>query len=364
MRPPPTGKSRALLFARRPVAVAALVVVAVVLGLAAREKGLFSDELRLRIELGARSVSKMPLLIAADQDLFEKYGLNVDLRMPPPDFEGGLGERGWLRRGVDTVLNINPVRDMMSNGITPDLVEMATNATHPRTVAIASTDCTLRNHIIGRQGINSLEDLKGKRIGVTGLMHNITGYAALELASRMGWDPVHDISIVLNGDKVEMLESGLLDAIVAPERDYATALEKKFPILLDTLTWGIPVGGNSLQVDVQWLKDETHREATRRFLKALVEGIAIFHENRELTLDVLQRWNGVSRSFAEVMYSRAAIPRKPYPCYDGIRRTMQVYDSHAMRAHRAEDFYDDSLLRELDQTGFIDQVYQTVRAAH
>jgi len=365
MRSPSPATSRALLSLRRPrVLVTVLLLALVVAGLAAREKGLFSDDLRLRIELGARSVSKTPLLIAADQGLFEKYGLNVDLRMPPPDFAGGRGERGWLRRGVDTLLNINPVRDMVSNGITPDLVEMVTNATHPRTVAIASTDCVLRNHIIGRQGLTRVEDLKGKRIGVTGLLHNITGYAALELARRMGWDPVHDISIILNGDKVEMLERGLLDAIVAPERDYATALEKKLPVLLDTLTWGIPVGGNSLQVEVRWLNDETHREAARRFLKALVEGIAIFHENRELALDVLQRWNGVSRAYAEVMYSRAAIPHKPYPCYDGIRRSMQVFDSHAMRAHRPEDFYDDRLLRELDQSGFIDQTYEAVRASY
>jgi NitT/TauT family transport system substrate-binding protein len=133
--------------------------------------------------------------------------------------------------------------------------------------------------------------------------------------------------------------------------------------LLDTRAWGdLPVGGNSLQVDESWLEDATNREAARRFLMALSEATALFHEDRELTLDVLQRWNGVSRQYAEVMYDNAAIPRKLYPCYDGIRRTMEVYDSHAMRTYKPEDFYDDSILKELDASGFIDRAYAAVKA--
>jgi hypothetical protein len=62
------------------------------------------------------------------------------------------------------------------------------------------------------------------------------------------------------------------------------------------------------------------------------------------------------------MYDRSAVPRIPYPCYDGIRRTMEVYDSHQMRQYQPEDFYDDSLLRELDEAGFVDSVYTAVRA--
>jgi hypothetical protein len=41
---------------------------------------------------------------------------------------------------------------------------------------------------------------------------------------------------------------------------------------------------------------------------------------------------------------------------------MEVYDSHAMRAYQPEDFYDGSLLKELDASGFIDDVYAAVKA--
>ncbi len=322
-----------------------------------------SDRLALRVELGSRAVSKLPFLIAADQGLYEKYGLDIDLRMPPADFEGGLGERPLLLRGLDRLLGRRWQAEVFLNGATPEVVGMVNNLDHPRFTLLASTDCIVRSHIIARHGIEGLEELKGKRIGVTGLMHNITGYVALELADRMGWDPVHDISIILNGADIESLREGRVDAIVGRERDYAEAQEEGFPILLDTRTWGdLPMGGNSVRVGVSWLEDPLHQEAMRRFLMALVEAVALFHEDRELALDVVQRWNGVPRWYAEIMYDRSAIPHVPFPCYEGIRRTMEVYDSHEMRAYSPEDFYDDAIIRELEEGGFVDSVYAAIRA--
>ena len=103
-----------------------------------------------------------------------------------------------------------------------------------------------------------------------------------------------------------------------------------------------------------------NREAARRFLRATVEAIALFHQDRELALRVLAEWNGIEdRAFAELVYSRGAwFQRVPYPCYEGIEKTMELYDSNAMRRYVPEDFYDDTLIRELAESGFIDSLYQ------
>jgi hypothetical protein len=61
---------------------------------------------------------------------------------------------------------------------------------------------------------------------------------------------------------------------------------------------------------------------------------------------------------AEVVYAGgAAMPRKPYPCVEGITKTMELFDSNEMRKYKPEDFYDDSMLREIDASGFIDGLY-------
>jgi hypothetical protein len=38
---------------------------------------------------------------------------------------------------------------------------------------------------------------------------------------------------------------------------------------------------------------------------------------------------------------------------------MKVYDSNEMRKYSLEDFYDDELMKELDEAGFIDSFYET-----
>jgi hypothetical protein len=52
------------------------------------------------------------------------------------------------------------------------------------------------------------------------------------------------------------------------------------------------------------------------------------------------------------------LPSKPYPSVDGIKKTMELYDSLAMRRHKPEDFYDDRFVKELDQSGYIDSLYK------
>ena len=51
------------------------------------------------------------------------------------------------------------------------------------------------------------------------------------------------------------------------------------------------------------------------------------------------------------------MPNKPYPAVEGIKKTMQLYDSNEMRRYKPEDFYDDSFVRELDESGFIALLY-------
>jgi ABC-type nitrate/sulfonate/bicarbonate transport system substrate-binding protein len=342
------------------LASAALLGVAVVVGGAMLGRG---GDPTLRVELGSRAVSKLPFLIAADQGLYEKYGLNVDLRMPNADFPGGLGDPPVWRRAADRILGNRWRAEVFLNGATPEIVGMVNNLDHPRSVLLASTDCHMRSHVVARPEIGSLEELKGKRIGVTGLMENITAYVALELADRMGWDPVHDVSLIRNGADVSRLRDGSVDAIIARERDYAALQGENFSFLLDTRSWGpLPIGGNSVRVGVEWYEDAANVDKMRRFLMALVEGIALFHEDRDLAIDVLERWNGVPDWYAEIMYDQAMIPQVPFPCYDGIRRTMEFYDSHEMRRYVPEDFYDDGLLLELEESGFIRDAYARVRA--
>jgi NitT/TauT family transport system substrate-binding protein len=316
-----------------------------------------NQRLTLRVRLGTRGLSKLSFVIAYDQNLYEKHGLDVDLRIPSPEFDGGREQSAglWDRLGLGDSLPAEIVID----GATPMMVDRATNAEAAHEVVLASTDCIVRYHIIGRKDVTSLEALRGKRVGISAHIRTTTSFIALLLARKMGWDPRQDLSLMRNGSDLDDLRSGRVDAVVADERTFALARKEGFPVLGDTRDWNAAIAGNSVRVDPAWLEQGTNREAARRFLMASTEGLALFHTRSELALDVLARWNGIKdRELALAVYERGStFPRKPYPCYEGMRATMELYDSNGMRRFELEDFYDDSLVRELDESGFIDSLY-------
>ena len=312
-----------------------------------------------------RSVSKLPFVIALDQGLYEKYGLDVEVRMERPEFDGGihLPSKSMVARIWQRVRRITGQQelwkpDISVSGANGQIYDITTDAQTRPLVFLAATDCVVRAHIVARNGIERLDDLKGKRLGVSSIRAN-SGFIALLLAERMGWDPIQDISIMSHGNNIDALGDGRVDAFVASERSYAVALWEGFPVLAATSTWGEPIAGNSVRVDPEWLEEPRNREAARRFLQATVEGIALFHQNRELVLEVLAKWHGITdRAMAEIIYEAGRwIPRKPYPCYEGIVKAMERYDSNEMRKYSPVAFYDDSLVRELDESGFIDRLY-------
>ena len=322
--------------------------------------------LPVRVEFGTRSISKLPFVIALDQGLYEKYGLEIDLKMPAPAFDGG---RQWhpgiftrISRRLDrTFGRYSWEPEFYVDGLTPNIIKSVDRTRYPHYVAIASNDCMVRPHIIGKKGMTSVDELKGQRLGISARRDTTLGFAALSFAQRMGWDPVKDISLKLNGRDIDALDNGLVDAIVANEIRGAVAMKEGYPVLADTQKWNIAVAGNSVMVHSGWLDSEENQEKARRFLKATAEGLALFHQDRNLALKVLADWNGITdEDIASHAYERGQwMLKKPYPCYDGIDNTFEMYDSNQLRQFKPTDFYNDSFIRELDESGFIDGLYDS-----
>jgi NitT/TauT family transport system substrate-binding protein len=331
------------------------------------------DPARLSLTVNARgrAISSIPLIIAADQGLFSKYGLNVTLLLPPPDNEGGKASMTdpemWMLR-LKWFLGLGK-RDGDVNlfGGTPLMLEAIERPSANHLISIGSTDCIARMHIIGRKGlrIEGLRELAGMRIG--GSRRGTTGFATLLLLNRMGWDPGRDIELVPKNDLAD-LDAGAVDAIFAYERTYSLAVDEGYPVLSDMSEWNEEFAGNSVTVDREWLKDANHREAARRLLMAISEAIWLYHQDPSLALRVLDEWNGIRGDQAKRMYDRGAwLPVKPYPCFAGHRKTLELFGAPAVQAleayhmpgidqHSAQEFYDDSLIREIEASGFYERL--------
>src|SRR5919197_2931839 len=137
----------------------------------------------VKVELITRAVSKTPVLIAYDRGIYKKYGLDVTLWLPAAEFPGAIETPGRMQ---------NP--DFSVDGGVPMVTAILANR-GPRRLTIASTDCDVRFNIVGQKGMTSLNDLKGKRLGISS-DDAMTGFIYRVMAKRMGWTPGKDFTVV------------------------------------------------------------------------------------------------------------------------------------------------------------------------
>jgi ABC-type nitrate/sulfonate/bicarbonate transport system substrate-binding protein len=304
----------------------------------------------VKVELITRAVSKTPVLIAYDKGIYKKYGLDVTLWLPPGEFPGAIETPGRME---------NP--DFSVDGGVPMVTAILANR-KPQRLAIATTDCDVRFNIVGQKGMKSLEDLKGKRLGISndGAM---TGYIYRVLAKRMGWTPGKDFIVVERAQRFDDLKAGKADAFVADDRYMALATKEGYPVLADTSTWNQRIAGNSVRVERTWIVDPAHRDLAMRFLKGTVEGMAIYMNNREETLRVLAKYHGVKdRQVASGIYEEGLkMSRRMEPCVQGFKDMFVMGYPTALQQYKPTDFYDESFMKELEKTGFIDAAYRTAR---
>lgn len=342
-----------------PARLLALLLAALATACGGDDRGL----IELSIGIDNRSITKIPYFIAWDEGLFEKHGLKVEFVLPAIEGEDDveiLDHFGWPRRLARRLGLERREVGVFTQGGTPMMLTAIEEAPAPHRVAIGATDCAVRSHLIGRRDlqITTLEELKSMRIGATARVSTM-GFAAFLFAERMGWDIERDIELVVIRDgSLRDLDAGKADAMFLSEMHWAEAVETGYPVLLDTGEWNEPLAGNSLVVAPEWLEAPEHREAARRLLMAVAEATALYHRDRARAVDVLVRWSGLDRRRADRVYERGKwLPVRPYPCVEGFRRTLALHDSPVVRQHRAEEFYDDSVVREIEASGFFETLH-------
>jgi NitT/TauT family transport system substrate-binding protein len=308
--------------------------------------------IKLRVALGDVEVNKVPFIIALERGIYRRNGLDVEVFTTS-------GAAEFARRSGIAVppQHVSDGAPITISGGTPLVVSVATDIRSLDRVILATTDHIVRWHIIAQPEIKQLEQLKGKRIGFSGV-GAMTHYITLNLCKRMGWDPEQDVSLMAGALVVEVLQNRTVDAIIADDVHGTMARAAGFQPLLDLRTWNLPIAGSGVLTTRSWVKDNP--EAARRFIKSTVEAIAVFKKDPTAAYEAMAHWWNITdpEKQKEIYVAAKEMPRKPYPALEGIKKTMEIYDSHEMRKHKPQDFYDDSFVRELDDSGFIDKLYE------
>jgi ABC-type nitrate/sulfonate/bicarbonate transport system substrate-binding protein len=312
-----------------------------------------SDWTSLSIALAPPSANRVVFLVAEDEGVFEKNGLDVELYVPAN--AAASARRDGLEIPSHAIQDRSPATDHIATGLGTNLALVASDVTMPTDMVYLLTfDNVTRGHIVVRDGIDSAEDLKGMRLGYTG--GSRTHFVALVFAEHMGWDPRYDISLMANA-RMDALRAGRIDAIVANEARLAQAREDGFESVFDVSTLNVPTAGTGVAARRGWL--EENRDIASAFIKSIIEANALLKQDKSVAMKAIKHWYGVTDPAKQDLLYAGAIdtPEKPYPSLEGIKKIMQIFDSNEMRKYKAEDFYDDSFVRELDESGYIDSLY-------
>jgi NitT/TauT family transport system substrate-binding protein len=304
------------------------------------------------VSLGDVSINKVPQLVAADQGIYAKYGLEVHQTISAgaartAAASGVVVPEGYVSQEAGARAPIEV------GGGSPMIYGFVTNARGPARVIVLTQEAMAMDHVIAKAGIAAIPDLKGKRLGFSGV-GSVTHFSALNLAKRLGWKTGEEITLVAGSATLEALKQDKVDAILSSAMVIARAPQAGFNDIGDLSSYKIAMAGSGIMVDKAYLA--AHRDTVLQFLKADIEATALMQRDRTVFNAALAKWfNITDAKTQDGMFAYVhKFEKKPYPSVDGVKQVLATYDSPAMRSHQPAEFYDTSLVAELDKSGFLD----------
>ena len=305
---------------------------------------------RIRVGLSSFTPINAALWIAEEKGLFKKYGIESEVVLIGGASAGGVssliaGDVQFLGGGGGGVISA------ALSGADVIMIGSIVNKGVQRVVA--------------RSDIRRPEDLRGKKIGITRL--GAASHLVLLIMLR-NWNMTpNDVQTLQIGSSPAMmaaLEKGGIDAAVLTEPTFFFADDQGYRTLADLADMDIYYLHSMIDTTRSYLR--AHRDVATRFMKGYVEGIAYFKKNRKESIDVLARklrtapaqTKYLERSHA--LYTSGYFENAPYVALKGVTTLLDFYGRDNPRAKTAnpQSFFDNSLVKELDDSGFIKKLYE------
>jgi NitT/TauT family transport system substrate-binding protein len=299
-----------------------------------------------------RNARLAPLWVAEEEGYFKKNGLDVK----QVNISGGTqGAQMMVSGGVDVSYD-DPISCVVASaGGVP-------------VQAIFGGTPSLAFLIVGGPGVKTITDVKGKRVGSSGLGLSASRLALLVGFRRFGLDADKgDITIVAAGqepERIAALSAGAIAAsVVSPE--YRNKLEPLgVNMLADLRTLGIPWETASVITTAKNM--QTKRDMMERVIRSLLQANAFILNpaNRARVAATINTQLGLKNpQEAAAIYDdliKFYVFKKPYPTRDALTNIITEVAKSVPKAAgvKYEDVVDISILERLDKSGFIDALYK------
>jgi len=299
----------------------------------------------VNVAVPAVSLLQSPLFVAIDAGAFRKHGMEVR----------------YIVTGARTIQALVGGSVQFAQGVSSRTVPAAVLA-GADAVLIANFSDKLLFTMHSAPEINSLQDLKGKVVGVSGIGGS-TDFATRLALREAGLTPDKDVAIRGVGgvpETVAALKAKAVQAGTLSPPSSFVAQKAGFKLLFDMSSLGVDYVSSGLGVKKSYLA--ANRLEAKQFLMAMIEGAKILTTNEEFALRVLAKHTRISdREVLKNSYSylRPYFLKVPYPSPRAIKDTLDVLAKDLPKAKDADpkEFIDNSLVRELESNRYIESVY-------
>lgn len=292
-------------------------------------------------------VSMAPMWIAKEAGFFKKEGLEVKVVFIP---SGPTGTAATLAGQVDVGIigGFAPIRAIL--GGAKDLV------------IIGQSKNAIVGAIVGKKDIASVQELKGKRLGIDRIGSNPDMFSQAAL-SHFQIDPLRDLQYIQLGNigqGIPALKAGVIDALTTNPPDDLVAQRLGFKIILDITAMKIPFAATVL---ISSRNTVAHKQPElTKFMHAYAEAVHYLLTNREGAGQVIAKYTKVQDR--EVLnYSietdSKAVQKTIEVDPKGIELVLGLISKSVPQAASAkpEDFYDPRFFTELKNSGFLKRLW-------
>jgi len=282
-----------------------------------------------------------PLWITKEAKLFEKYGNQVQLIF----IQGASSAAAALSSGDAQVGMFSPQVVVSTPAL--DLI------------MFGRLGNTMDNRIYARKGIKNLKEVK--RLAISRFGSN-ADFAARYLLQREGLRPDTDVALLQVGNqanRIAAVETNNAEAAMLTPPMTLQARKLGMTLIADASKLGIPY--SSLFFVSRRPYFTKNRADLVNFTKAMIEGVHYYKANKEFSMKVIGKYMKVEdREVIEENFREYDFPLRPYPAKEYYALPIQEVGKKDPKVLKEDPdrFADQSLVKELDASGFIDKLTQ------
>jgi NitT/TauT family transport system substrate-binding protein len=301
---------------------------------------------KLTVGYGSISANHFPAWTAKETGIYRDNGLDVQLV--------------YFRGGTTAMMALLSRETPISEVAGPSVVSASLRGTD--VVLIAGGIVTADQWLVTRPEIKTADQLKGGSVA-TSVFGGSSDFLSRMALKKIGLTPVKDVAIVQIGgvpERLGAMEKGKVQAAMLGVIEAIMAQKKGFNALAAASQ---VYQGSGVATTRKFIRESP--DVIRRYVKSQIEAVHRIKTDRETAKKVLAKYLGPQdKDVLEKRYDYVSVderlPPKQYPTLEGIKNILEplAETDPKAKAAKPEDFVDIRFIKELDESGFIDELYK------